>query len=135
MKAGFDRVKTELVQVAVERDILQTRLKKVMAEVETAQGKATSARDKILAYQAQDALLLPQVVTDRDTLQGRVKELTSEVETLRAAAQDYIVAWQEHKRLWAQAVAERDSLHGQLTEAKAEIEALQKRKQATPARG
>lgn len=135
MKAGFDRVKTELVQVAVERDILQTRLKKVMTEVETAQGQATSARDKIVAYQAQDALLLSQVVAERDMLKGRVKELTAEVETSRAAAQDYIAAWQEHKRLLAQAIAERDSLHGQLTEAKAEIEALRKRKQATPARG
>jgi chromosome segregation ATPase len=132
LKAGFDRMKTELVQVAVERDILQTRLKKLTTDVETARGQATTAHDKIVTYQVQESVLA-QVTAERDTSQGRVKELTAEIDTLRAAAQDYIAVWHEQKRLLAQVVAERDSLEAKLIEATAELETL--RKKAAPSEG
>lgn len=103
VKVTCDRLKTEVAQVAVERGVLQARLKKLTTDVEKLEG------------------LLARVVADRDSLRGRMKRLTAEVGTLRTAAQDYLTSRQEREHLLARAVAERDSLKAKLTEVTAEL--------------
>ena len=105
LRVTCDRLKTEVAQVAVERDVLQARLKKLTTDVEKLES------------------LLAHAVADRDSLRGRMTRLTAELGTLRTAAQEYLASRQAHEHLLAQVSAERDSLKAKLVEVTAELRA------------
>ncbi len=115
LRVTSDRLKTEVAQVAVERDVLQTRLKKLTTDVEKLGG------------------LLARVVSDRDSMRGRMKRLMVELGTLRTATQEYLTSRREQEHLLTRAVAERDSLKTKLVQITAELKARESARVAASA--